>query len=96
MGSVPRVGEGSTAVRACFKSRWRNCGTRCGLVGRNGADVVKRWGVCGIEWGRAGNGWRGKVTVFLGVRGANGLGGGGRGGAVGRHWLSDMANARRE
>ena len=36
------------------------------LVGRNGADVRTTWGVSGVGWGRAENGWRGKVTAFRG------------------------------
>ena len=41
-----------------------------GLVGRNGADVRTTWGVSGVGWGRAGNGWRGRVTLFSGYGGA--------------------------
>ncbi len=41
-----------------------------GLVGRNGADVRTTWGVSGVGWGRAGNVWRGRVTLFSGYGGA--------------------------
>ena len=69
-GSVPRVGEDSTYVRS-LQGGWRNRGIGDGLVGRNEAGVGTRWGVCGVGWVRAGNGWRGRVTLFLGYGGAN-------------------------
>ena len=62
---APTVGEGSTHVRI-IQEGWRNCRIRADWWGRNGADVVKRWDVCGIGWGRGENGRRGRVTAFWG------------------------------
>ena len=97
---APTVCEGSTHVRI-IQEGWRNCGIWADWWGRNGADVVKRWDVCGIGWGSAGERVAQESDVFFGCGGASGSGVGevvSAGvcvGASGGHWLSNMANARR-
>ena len=78
MGSVPRVGEGSTGVRV-IQEGWRDCGIGGRFVGRNGADVGIGGTCVGLYGAGPGTGGAGEGDSFFGVRGANGLGGCGRG-----------------
>ena len=66
-GSVPRVGEGSTAVRI-FQEGWRKCGIGADWWG----EMAQSWGLVGRERGWMGQG-RERVAregdAFFGVRG---------------------------
>ena len=71
---APTVCEGSTHVRI-IQEGWRNCGIRADWWGRNGADVVKRWYVCGVGWVSAGEWMRARESdVFFGYGGSEWVG----------------------